>query len=525
MTLKETIGEKRHIRAGDCELLVYFWIDCVGKILELRKMIPFATEFPIKSSKNRADFIAEVIAWLRGTSYSTVLNAGSHQALEQENVSLRSMAGEELHLREIKGSSDGSAVGFRHDFPDSEGRLWRTEGVLRRAAAEPEQDLLRIRTQCLARNPGARLDSPRKPYLIKALLKNGWGGLDATLPVSDQPVWLESSNAGLNAARSITFGDATNFLPIVYVSATGNGSWILSNTEIRKLAYDLGGIAHVVVEPDRGFSFLLRDESAGANVYGGTVGLCVPGHGIVRRYYLGWQISDLRDLAVAIQQGATNVRTQLPTSGWDWTDLQEKALRLQRDAYKGALSAAESEALFQDYVKQLEDLQAENRQLIERIAKIPLSGGVESEGGEFSNANLVGIIGPEVYAGEIIDRLRLATEITLSKADQIGLDTRSKVILERFLHRIPCSPARRELSEDISRAAKDPKRVARDITSLLSRHGYQEKSDNKHIRLEAKVGYEGLDSITLPKTPSENRGLQNLCKQIERTLGINKLPD
>jgi hypothetical protein len=488
-------------------------------------MPPLSTEFPVRPLPNRAAFVTEVVTWLQGTKYSTVMASGSEADLDGETAHLRSATGEELRLRELKRDGDRVAIGFRHDFPDDGGRIWRTEGVLRRSAAEVDQDLVRLRTQCLARTPGAHLESPHKPYLIKALLKNGWGGTDGMLAICDQPVWLADSDEGLATARAVTLGEETKWLPTVYVSATGKGAWLLSEEEIEKLAYDLGGIAHVVVEPDRAFSFDLRDEVDGRNAYGGTMGLSVPGQGIVRRYYLGWQIQGGKELAAAVRAAATNLRGQMPALGWDWTELQEEALRAQREAFKGALSAAESETLFNDYVKQLEDLQAENRQLKEQLRSRPVSAEVGTDEGEFSNENLVRIIGPEIYSGEISDRLRFAAMAALSVADQKGLDARSKIILQRIIDRLPLSPARKELSQDLVRATKDPKRVASELTSLLARHGYREKSDKKHIRLEAANGYDGLESITLPKTSSENRGLKNLRKQIERKLGITKLAD
>ena len=482
-------------------------------------MLPFSTEFPVRALNNRAAFVAEVTAWLRGTSYSTVLASDSERDLDSENAHLRSPTGEELRLRELNLADDWHAIGFRHYFPDTEGRLWQTEGVLRRSAAEGEQDLVRLRTHCIARDPGARLESPRKPYLIKALLKNGWGGADALFAVSDQPFWLGDTDEGVATARAVTRGEATKWLPTVYISAASGGAWLLSQREIEKLAYDLGGIAHVVVEPNRAFSFDLRDKTEGRNAYGGTVGLSAPGQGIVRRYYLGWQIQDGRELAAAVRAAASSLRGQMPASGWDWTELQEQALRAQRKRDRNRLTAAESEQL---YIEEIENLQDKIRQLKDQLSARP-ADSVGTDEGEFSTENLVSRLGPEVYSGEISDRLRLAAKTTLSVMDQVGLDTRSKTILQRVVDRLPVSPALSELSEDLARATKDPKRVASELTSLLGRHGYFEKSDNKHIRLQAAKGFDGLESITLPKTPSENRGLKNLRKQIERTLGITKL--
>ena len=484
-------------------------------------MLPFSTEFPVRPSANRAAFVAEVIAWIRGMQHQTVLSSESDAELDGANVHVRSNIGEELRMRELRSSDGWSAIGTRHDLPDDLGRVWRTECVLKRAAAEGGQDLVRLRTQCIATTPGAKIDTPRKPYLIKALLKNGWGGTDQQFTVTDQPVWLESSDAGLATAISVTVGEAAKWLPTVYISATGSSSWLLSQREIEKLAYDLGGIAHVVVEPDRAFSFDLRDETLARNAYGGTVGLSAPGQGIVRRYYLGWQIQNGKELAAAVRAAASTLRSQMPAFGWDWTELQEQALRAQREREKDSLTEEEWNQLHQE---QIDNLQDKIRQLEQQLSVGPVVS-VGTDDAEFSTDNLVHRVGPEVYAGEIFDRLRFAAKTTLSVADQIGLDPRSKAILQRVVDRLPVSPALAELSQDLVRATKDPKRVASELSSLLGRHGYSEKADNKHIRLEANKGYDGLEAITLPKTPSENRGLKNLRKQIERTLGITKLGD
>lgn len=308
----------------------------------------------------------------------------------------------------------------------------------------------------------------------------------------------------------MTLGEAAKWLPSVYVSATGVSSWLLSQREIEKLAYDLGGVAHVVVEPDRAFSFRLRDKTEGRNAYGGTVGLSVPGQGIVRRYYLGWQIEDGKELAAAIVAATSNLRSQMPAFGWDWTELQEQVLRVQREREREKDSLTETE-WNQLHQEQVDNLQERIRELEQQLSVSP-AASLGSDEAEFSTDNLVKRVGPEIYSGEISDRLRFAAKTTLSVAEQIGLDARSRAILQRIVERLPASPALAELSKDLERATKDPKRVASELTSLLARHGYSEKSDNKHIRLEANKGFDGLDAITLPKTPSENRGLKNLSE-------------
>lgn len=482
-------------------------------------MLPFATEFPVKRVENNSAFIAEIITWLRGTSYSTILAASAEKELDTDNAHLRSENGEELRIRVLGSDSVADAIGFRHDFPDRDGRLWRTEGVLKRKVTDDEQDLIRLRTQCIAMRAGAHLESPKKPYLIKSLIKGGWGGRDATLVVSDQPVWLEDSEDGLATARAVTLGEATKSLPTIYVSATGDREWLVNRDVIEKLAYDLGGVAHVVVEPSRAFSFSLRDETGGDNAYGGALGLAIPARGIVSRYFIGWQISNIRDLVAAAKTAALSLRGQMPSRGWDWTELQEQALRAQRERDKAKLNQQEIEELYETEICNLKEkiIQLE-QEIQDRSDSLKSDAG---EGDVFSP--ILEKIGPEIYPGEMLDRLRYAANTTLLNADQSGLDSRSQAILKRIVDKISPSAALKELKTDIDRATKDPGRVSTQVVSLLGRHGYQQKAEKKHVRLEARKGYDGLTSITLSKTPGDYRGLKNLRNQIEKSLGINKL--
>lgn len=480
----------------------------------------FSTEFPLDRFPSRAEFIFQVVVWLRGATYSRVLAAGVEAELDTENAQLKSENGEELRLRELIREGASESIGFRHDLPDENGRLWRTEAVARRGIATGGSGLIRLRTQCLAREPGIRLEFPRKPYFIKAMLKDNWGGRDGSLVVTDQPIYLPDDTNGLAMAEAVTLGRASECLPTVYISSVDEGRWCLSTREIEKLAYDLGGVAHVLVEPGRRFSFRLRDETAGANSYGGAIGLGLPGRGIVRRYYTGGQILNGSDLAVAVRDLALKLRTLMPTNGWDWTELQEQALIHQRKQHKRKLNSDEIEYMYQEEIRALNDRIS---QLKEKNDSLSVAEAVGRDDEDYLSDNFIELIGPEIYPGEVLDRLRLSAKIALDAAEQIKLDGRSKAILKRIVDKIPATPALRELLQDLSRSTKDSKRIANDLTSLLSRHGYSKKSENKHIRLEAKSGYDGLDTITLPKTPSDNCGLDNAKGQVKSAMGLTKL--
>lgn len=482
-------------------------------------MTVFATEFPIAGNPNISAFVAQVVSWLRGTKYSTVLNGAGAADLDGDAPVVRAPNGEELRLRVLTRAGTNQAIGFRHDFPDEEGRLWRTETVLRRAAAADGQDVLRLRTQCIAREAGVRLDAPRKPFLLKSVLQAGWGGQDGLLAVSDQPIWLEGSTEGLGIAAAVTTGTGSLFLPTIYVSALGPNRWPISKDAIEKLAYDLGGVAHVVVEPDRAFSFNLRDTTSGQNAYGGAVGISIPGRGIVRRFFSGGRLAEGHDFLTALRGIVLDIRSQMPANGWDWTELQEQALRQQRERDRNRLSAAETEALYDEEIEALKD---QVDQLKDQLSRYNMTAVPESDEG--SLASLSAEIGFEIYPGETLDRLRLAAKTTCATADRDGLDERSKALLEKFAKQAP-SPGFTRLRDELKRVTKDGSRLADQLSHLLGDHGYREKSRNKHVRLEPQDGFEGLAAITVPTTPSDKRGLTNMRTQVERTLGLTKLGD
>lgn len=487
-------------------------------------MFPFSTEFPVRPSEDRTAFVAEIIAWLRGMKGQTVLSTDSATELDGANIHIKSKSGETLRMRELRHDGDNrwDAVGVRHDIPDGLGRVWRTECVLKRSGAVKGQDLVRLRTQCIAVAPNAQLETPKKPYLIKALLRSEWGGFDNKIKISDQPVWLDNDGSGISLAADVINGTASTWLPIIYISAISGSTWALSRNTITNLAYELGGISHVMVEPDRAFSFDLREMSNARNAYGGAIGIAVPGKGIIKRFFLGNLFPTERELANAVRTSVTAVRSQMPAYGWDWTEIQEQALHAQRQREKSRLSSEESEEL---YLEEIHNLQDKTRQLEEQL-NLLLDEKISSEKDQDPwDDDLSQKLGPEIYIGEVYDRLRLAAKISLEVADRFGLDDRSKVILGRMLSCVPASKHKEKLSEALGRAVKDPKKLAKEIEKVLTRHGYVPKSDNGHPRLEALPDYEGLATITTAKTPSDYRGMKNLQKQIENILGLTILPD
>lgn len=483
-------------------------------------MLPFSTEFPVAEGVNRQRFINEMIEWLSESPHFEIMNNIERKDFDKENVHLSSPRGEEIRVREINSENGWSVIGFRHDMPDTKGRLWRTECVLKRGRAPDHQHIVRIRTQCYARTPDAIIETPKKPHLIRTLLERGAGGKDGILDVTNNALYLERSARDLEMAVNIFLGDASIFLPIIYISMPDNAGRRIGKHKIGKLAYALGGVAHVVVEPDRRFSFDLRDKSEGRNVYGGTVGIIVPKRGLVRRIRLDWPHNiNLSEFTENIKNTAKHIRSHMPVTSWDWAELQEEALRIQREHDRKRLTDDELKQLYQNEIDSLKSTIEEQKNEIKFLKENDRSA---SETQISIDEYFSEYAGNEVYSGEIIDRLRYAAKISLMKAEQVGLDNRSRHVLSQICDSMPPTPALDELIKDLDRAITG-RAAVNDITKILLRHGYVKKSDNGHPRLEPRDDLPGLGSITLSKTPSDHRGLKNLRSQIEASLGLTQL--
>jgi len=105
------------------------------------------------------------------------------------------------------------------------------------------------------------------------LLSQFGGGLDGELPVQIEPTTLKESETGRKIATSIFEQTLNCTLPIIYISASEKDKYAVIPD---RLARNLCGMAHIVVEPSRVFSQKLRHEVDSRNIYGGIIGIYWP---------------------------------------------------------------------------------------------------------------------------------------------------------------------------------------------------------------------------------------------------------
>ena len=343
-------------------------------------MKSFITEFPVNNDLDSTIFITKTLEWIKGIKNSSILENHSQKILDEDACDLEcAKTKEKLSLRRIK-KEDGTIIsGFRYDIYDSNGRLWRTEGVLHPSIAY--HSILQFRSTCKAEKVGAKLEYPKKPHLIKILLKEEYGGVDGILTVQDKPHFLENNEVGLRIAENSILGKEYSFLPVIYISKKDDGRCIFTIDELNKLSYELGGIAHVIVEPSRSFSFELRERVNSRNPYDGAIGIALPTSGIRKLLYMGWRLQTQKDIFYKLISIAKEYHNLLPKIGWDWSTLQEEYTNKVLERERDKLSFDEIEDLLRSEIKAKDDLINSLKAEIGELSELSFKQIDQKEGG------------------------------------------------------------------------------------------------------------------------------------------------
>ena len=518
------MGRKAEVRR-ERENYLYLticYIDGSSKFYSLEGMVMsmFATEFSVKKDVSFDAFRECAIEWIRGIRKSTVLKSGAEREFFDDDAKLEAPNGE-LYVMKQSVQTGVSGIGFKHDLPDAD-RIWRTECVLTRRARRGTS--VRIRSQCLATAPNIPVMAPKKPFLIKMMLKQKWGGEDSFLRVADTPHRISPKD--MKNLKSVILGTHSCILPVVYVSVGDDGKPLLDTC---KLAFNLGGLAHVVVEPSREFSFRMTKATSQKNPYGGTIGVSMPGKGIVRVFYKGPALSTSLAVATAIEKfviRALAIRSAV--FGWEWHDLQEQHANTLKTKMRDlqAKTSGQERKEVDEYVEAF-DAQISSKN--EEIARLEATiddltqdlAGREFPGGEILSQKLLQSAGRELYPGEFADRVLLAMRTYVCSHD---VDQRTAAVLKELVAHVQFTGQAKNLARRIQRACGDPAKMPGLLDNLLTgEFSFTKRSDGKHMNYFPPADLPGLDKVTVAKSPSDRRAGKNQASELLRNFGLRPI--
>lgn len=467
-------------------------------------MIVWASEFPLQAGRNVGDVLDAARKWLVGSPHWSWTVADLEGAVEGELHSIDKWGQE---VRQASIESEGAAwAGLRHSWVEDKERRWTTEIVGHESG---EGLTASVRVDCQLLVAGKSLPPARKPYVVQVLLRELGGGLDGGLRVDDEPIRV--LEAEVDKVARVVRGELDNRLPVVYVSVDWASQAFINPDE---LARWLSGMAHVLVEPSRMFSFQLARNADRANAYGGAVSIYWP-EGVARqtrylprRYSAGKQMQV--DVAARIQSALAQIQ---PTSECTWSFLREvvsKARIAQLDKEGSTeleqwIEAFSEEGAAKD--QQIEDLRRELGRLRADLWRYEQGSTGDGEGLLAAGEE------QEFYAGEAMDALLHTLRIG---RNSLLDDGRRRHIVDSVLSANEPSGMEDDFEEALKNSLTTMKSFGAAERAALQDLGFVLEEGGKHIRAEYRG--DGRYAFTIQKTGSDHRAGRNLIGEIRRKL-------
>jgi hypothetical protein len=463
-------------------------------------VLSFATEFAVSHARRVDGFFEALRRWILGSP---------HTVFQPDDLSEAGAPGEwtfqrgNEHLQTLTHVSGTREQGAARYTRADLGLEWVTVIVFSRWEID---SWVSIRVSCESEHPAVHLPTAKKPVLVRVLLEDLGGSADGVLNVGDTPYRLD--NVDVDIAADLLLGRSGCRLPIVYVSASFDGKY---HVNPERLARDLCGMAHVVVEPNRPFSLRLKIEVDAQNVYGGNIGVYWPEAAGRRSFFLARNDTP-RDIEITISDEIRfALANRRPLDRCTWSASQGLVSRATFEALK-ADGSHEVNRYVEEFDKELaakagqfEDAEREiarlNAEIRKYEARSPVGSGVALGTGREQ----------DLYPGEINDIVLDAIRDAVARALH---DSRRQHVLEAIMNENKRVGAAAKIREELKDALRGMISIDAKLRRELQRLGFALSEDGKHWKLVLQ----GDDryTFTLPKSGSDARGGLNSANDIAR---------
>ncbi|MDF3129253.1 hypothetical protein P0Y35_08605 [Kiritimatiellaeota bacterium B1221] len=470
-------------------------------------MIVWSTQIPILPTKTVRDLETLCTKWITGSPHSNWKLEEVPKAVEG-GVMLELKHDQKISVAHITHDNE-EYFGFLHEWRDSENRDWTTEIV---SFHNKTSFLVAVHLRCQTAGVGVRIKNPKKPYVVRQIVDELGGDVDGAFQVMDKPRVLAENEIDL--AKRIIAGESRHYLPVIYVSSTWNNSPALNPL---RLAQWSGGMAHVVVEPSRAFSFNLARKVNRQNPYEGSVAIYWPSGGGTPTKLHPYNFRDESRFASAV---ADVVRKALagrrPDPRVTWSYIRELILRdkIESMRSKGAEDLDEYIEAFDEEVKlvksRAEALENENGQLKRRLANFEhmKSYYQSSEDGVIAEPEE-----QELFPGEFSDVLVQAIK---RYRDSSHPDGRVRDVLTSFIECNKETGKASHIENEIREILDSCDEMTSKERKALENIGFTITEDGKHYKLT----FRGDDRYTfsMAKTGSDWRGMKNWVSDTTKRL-------
>ncbi len=463
-------------------------------------MLMYTSTFPLSSEVGPEQVVGMSARWLSDSPHHNWTRTDLPDSPESDHLHVLRKYDQVVEYGVLRGQ-DGSLAAFRHRWTENATLEWTTEVTT--SFVNERQPLFCVRVQCSSVVAGVALPMPRKPYLVRRAMEELGGGSDGAFAVSDVPVELREGD--LEIARSVVDGDSGTLLPIVYVSSSyGTEAY----ADASALARHLSGLAHVVVEPSRQFSFDLREATAGRNTYGGAVGVYWPrGTGLHARYLpSSFRYDELERVIIEDIRLITCESQPIPGTTWSAVDKAESDARLRSLRAERSTDIDEwVEAFESDRQSLVSDLERANNEIDKLRGRLRSRERAGSAGGA-----LLGLGNEaDLFPGEVLEIVIAAMAHARSRA---GDDTRTAHVIDDLIEANPIASRRDGMVAEVKSIVSDAERFTNREIERLEDLGFTVSSSGKHHK--AVYGNDARYQFSIAKTSSDHRAGKNLASEI-----------
>ncbi len=463
-------------------------------------MLKFNTLFPVKPEAEIDELISIANTWILGSPHSQL----KEEVIESHKNDLEwehSIDSETLSYIQ-DDTKTNKTFGLRYSKLEND-RRWITDII---GVKDGKKFLISVQVSCDTSNPGAFIPNPKKPYIVRQLLDKIGGGPDGDLEVKDISYYLKDDE--IDFASSLINGTSDLDLPIVYISSGGNNSPFV---DPKKLAHWFSGMAHIVVEPNREFSFRLMQEVSNRNAYGGAVGIYWPhsnGREILLPSSYDFDSFHLeREVSDALREGLNDLR---PPRTCTWGYLSELSARRRIDQLKDQ-GSTEIDSYIEAFDRELkaksEELEDANKEVFRLNSQ--LQAAYKSRTTVAGETILVRGAERELYENEYKE---LLISIISKLSTQVPANSRRQHIIQDVLSSNQVEETVESKATEIKAQLKGYRTMTDDIRRFLEELGFEITGEGKHYK--AIFMGDNRYVVSIPKTSSDHRAGMNLASEI-----------
>ena len=465
-------------------------------------MLTFNTQFPVNESKTIEDLLETVKIWILESPHSKLPKEDILRISYGNDYNIKSPS-ESIQLLHLKRDNH-ELLGVKHTTTQESIR-WTTEI----SGSKKEFSFwISIQVSCDNSVPTHKIPNTKKPHIIKLILNNLGGGTDGEIQVSSHAKCLNSKQIEL--AKEIINGASSNLMPVIYASAGNNDSPAI-NTE--ELAYHLSGMAHLIIEPNRDFSFDLRHETGRKNAYGGAVAIYWP-EGLGRYLFLPWgKYENPKQIELEAKQVIkTALLSMRPLKDCNWQHITEQKSRIALDALKSS-GSSRIEEYIEHFDTEIQSLRDEVLKLERENSRLNSQAFYRSNDQQSDSINIPSEES-DLYHGEHQDIVIDALEALLAQTPE--KHKRRRDVISGILKKNKKTGKRKALIKEVKEILNQYQKMDDRTKKSLERLGFEIISEDNHYKLVFNCDHRY--HIPIAKTPSDFRSGKNTASDLCGTL-------